>query len=55
MALVAPTNHSRIQCKKTQANNFFESILKDVLYSIVVGIITDEETEDMFNVFPILF
>ena len=56
VALPAPTNHPRVQCeKKKQANTSFESILKDVLYSIVVGNITAEETKDMFKVFPILF
>ena len=55
MALPAPTNHARVQCEKNQANNSFESILKDVLYSIVVRNITAEETMDMFKGFPILF
>ena len=55
MALPAPTNHPRVQCEKYQANNSFESILKDVLYSIVVGNITAEETMGMTKGFPILF
>ena len=55
MALPAPTKHPRVQCEKKQANTSFETILKDVLYSIVVGNITAEETKDMFKVFPILF
>ena len=37
MALLAPANHPRMECEKTETNNLFESILNgDVLYSIVV-------------------
>ena len=37
MALLAPTNHPRIKCEKTQINNSVESILdEDVPYSIAV-------------------
>ena len=52
MALLAPANHLRMQCEKTQINNSFESILdEDVPYSIVVRNITAEETRDMFKAF----
>ena len=53
--LLAPTNHPRIKCEKTQLNNSFESILdEDVPYSIVVENITAEVTRDMFKMFAML-
>ena len=56
MALLAPTNHLRMECEKSQLNNSFESILdEDVPYSIVVKNITAEETRDMFKVFAVHF
>ena len=56
MALLAPTNHPRIKCEKTQINNLFESIQdEDVPYSIVVETITTEETGDMFQAFALHF
>ena len=45
MALLAPTNHLRMECEKAQLNNSFESILdEDVPYSIVVKNVSAEET-----------
>ena len=56
MALLAPANHLRMECEKTQTNNSFESILdEDVPYSIVVKNITAEETRDMFKAFAMHF
>ena len=56
MALLAPTNHRRMKCEKTQINNLFESIQdEDVPYSIVVETITAEETGDMFKRFALHF
>ena len=55
MVLLAPTNHLRITCEKSQLNNSFESIIdEDVPYSIVVENITAEETKDMFKPFAML-
>ena len=52
MELLAPVNHLRMECEKTQINNSFESILdEDVPYSIVAKNITAEETKDMFKAF----
>ena len=56
MELLAPVNHPRMECEKTQINNSFESILdEDVPYSIVVKNITAEETRDMFKAFATHF
>ena len=56
MELLAPVNHLRMECEKTQINNSFESILdEDVPYSIVVKNITAEETRDMFKAFATHF
>ena len=56
MALLAPANHPRMECEKTETNNLFESILNgDVLYSIVVKNITAEETSNMFKAFAMRF
>ena len=56
MALLAPANHLRMECKKTQTNNSFESILdEDVPYSMVVKNNTAEETRDMFKAFAMHF
>ena len=56
MALLAPANHLRMYCEKTQINNSFESILdEDVPYSIVVKNITAEEIRDMFKAFTMHF
>ena len=56
MALLAPTNHLRMESEKTQINNSFQSILdEDVPYSIVVKNITAEETRDMFKAFAVHF
>ena len=54
MALLAPSNHPRIQCGKNQTNSF-EPILEDVPYSIVVENIIAKETRDMFKVFAMFF
>ena len=56
MALLAPANHPRIECEKTQMNNSFQSILdEDLPHSIVVKNITSEETRDMFKAFAMHF
>ena len=56
MALLAPTNHLRMECEKAQLNNSFESILDaDVPYSIVVKNITVGETRDMFKALAVHF
>ena len=56
MALLAPANHLRMECEKTQTNNSFESILdEDVPYSIAVKSITAEEAKDMFKAFAVHF
>ena len=56
MALLTPANHPRMECEKTQINNWFESILdEDVPYSIVVKNITAEETRDMSKAFAMRF
>ena len=56
MALLAPCNHPRMKCEKTQINNMFESIQNEIVpYSIVVENITTEETGDMFKPFPLHF
>ena len=56
LALLAPTNHLRMESEKTQINNSFQSILdEDVPYSIVVKNITVEETRDMFKAFATHF
>ena len=56
MALLAPTNHLRMECEKSQLNNSFESILdEDVPYSIVVKNVTVGETADMFKAFAVHF
>ena len=44
MELLAPVNHPRMECEKTQINNSFESILdEDLPYSVAVKNITAEE------------
>ena len=54
MALLAPSNHPRMKCEKTQINNMFESIQNEIVpYSILVENITTEETGDMFKPFPL--
>ena len=56
LALLAPANHLRMECDKTQINNLFESTLdEEVPYSIVVKNITTEETMDMFKAFAVHF
>ena len=56
MALLAPANHLRMECEKTQSNNSFESILdEDEPYSIAVKNITAEGTRDMFKAFAVHF
>ena len=56
LVLLAPTNHQRMKCEKTQIYNLFESIQdEDVPYSIVVETITAEETGDMFQAFALHF
>ena len=56
MALLAPTNHPRIQREKNPVNNSFQSILdEDVPFSIVVENVTAEETRDMLKAFAMLF
>ena len=52
MALLAPNNHPRVKCEKTQ----FDSIQdEDVPYSIAVENITAEETGDIFKAFALHF
>ena len=56
LALLAPANHVRMECGKTQINSSFESILdEDVPYSIEVKNIAIEETRDMFKAFAMHF
>ena len=56
ITLLAPTNHPRIKCKKTQLKNLSESIRdEDVPYLIVVENITAKETRVMFKAFAMLF
>ena len=56
MALLAPTNHPRIKCKKNQINYSFELILhEDLPYSIAVKYIIAVGTRTMFKAFAMLF
>ena len=52
VALLAPNNHPRVKCEKTQ----FESIQdEDVPYSVTVENITAEGTGDIFKAFALHF